>query len=428
VYDDQIPTTKLEETSLKFIKGEAQVASVASDDSGRFQVNLPKGTYKVEAYKHGFIEAVKTITIAGAVQHGQGADVGLSKTLATGELRVVLEWGKHSRDLDTWVYFDSNFAKYVSYFHKHAVGMRSGITANLDWDDVNGYGPETTTIKGIGECTQSCLLKYHVDNYTPRDGRLGDSDAVVTVYRGDEVAASYKIPADAGGDRGRTVFTVDASDGRLYEGDYSRGPFIDARNRATGEVDWSASMDGVGWSKVPPGSVIYSIGANDFSNLHHISAARYYAVQPRRAKFEIHEQAWHASLQDGEYAGCPEGSWLSGVYREGSKLDHTHQGGWQLTRVQCIQWTDVSAWGECEDVEIFKDGTEGEDAATCPSKEDGTHLALVGFYSKEADEFSSLQTLHKAKCCSFPKDLVAVPEEKRCRKKQFCRDMWNANP
>jgi hypothetical protein len=428
VYDDQLPILKIDEASLSFFKEETRVATANSDDSGRFQVNLPRGNYRVEASKHGYIVGHKSISIAGSVQFGQGADVGLSKVLGTGELRVVLDWGKHSRDLDTWVYFDKNFAKYVSYFRKQTVGTRSGVSVTLDWDDVNGYGPETTTIKGVGECTQSCLVKYHVDNYTPRDKRLAKSDAVVTVYRGDEVAASFKIPDNIGNDRGRTVFTLDAADGRIFEGDFSRGPFLDARNRATGEVDWSASMDGAGWSKVPPGSVVFAIGANDFSNLHHISAAKYYIVQPATAKFEIHEHAWHSKLEGGDYAGCPEGSWISGLYREGSKLDHTHQGGWQLSRVQCVQWEDVTTWGECEDVEIFKDGSEGEDAARCPSKEDGTHLALVGFYSHAADEFSSLQTLHKAKCCAFPKDLVPVPEDKQCHKRQFCTGMWNANP
>jgi CUB/sushi domain-containing protein len=433
VFDHQLPTAKVEEASLTFFKGGMQVASVSSVDSGRFQVNLPKGSYIVEAYKAGYHAVNKTITVAGAVQHGQGADVGLSKDLSLGEYRVVLEWGGHNRDLHSWVYFDRNFAKYVAYSRKRTVGMRSGITMILDRDDVNGH--ETITINGMGECKQSCLIKFHVDDYAPRGNGTGESDATVTVYHGDdEVAASYTIPADVGGEqgllsaRGHTIFTLDATNGQLFPGDYSRGPFIDARNRGTGEVDWSASMDGVGWSKVPPGSVVYSIGANDFANLHHISAAKYYAIQPPSATFEIHEQAWHSKLHDGEYAGCPEGSWISGLYREGSKLDNTQQGGWQITRVQCVQWTDVSAWGECEDVEIFRDGNEGEDAAKCPSKEDGTHFGLVGFYSEGADEYSSLQTLHKAKCCSFPKDLVAVPEDKRCSRKMFCTGVWNANP
>jgi hypothetical protein len=428
VYDDQLPTTKIEEATLVFFKDGKQVAQVASDDSGRYQVNLPKGSYKVEASKYGYIVSSRTVDVAGSIQHGQGAEVGLCKVLATGEIRVLLNWGAHSRDLDTWVYFDKNFAKYVSYYKKNNVGSLSGVSVTLDWDSTNGYGPETTTIKGIGKCTQNCLVKYHVDNYTPRDGNLGESDAVVTVYKGDEVAASFNIPAAAGTDRGRTIFTLDAADGKIFEGDFSRGPFVDARNRAMGEVDWSASMDSVGWSKVPPGSVIYAIGANDFSNLHHISAARYYTVQPTGAEFEIHEHAWLSKLHDGDYAGCPDGSWVSGLYREGAKLDHTHTGGWQLTRVQCIRWLDVSAWGACEDVEIFKDGGEGADAARCPIKDDGTALAFVGFYSKAADEFSSLQTLHKGKCCSFPNELVPVPEDKQCHKKQFCHGMWNANP
>ncbi len=65
-----------------------------------------------------------------------------------------------------------------------------------------------------------------MDNYTPEDGELSDSEGKVDVLVGSGILKSYRIPKSAGDDRGRTTFTLDASNGKICDGDYTYGPYI----------------------------------------------------------------------------------------------------------------------------------------------------------------------------------------------------------
>jgi len=274
----------LQDVRLSFYLGNETVstATATTNSMGRYSITLGEGSYIFKASKTGYIDTEKTLEVTGDIEMGGNADIDLSAVLGEGEWRVVLRWGEHSHDLDSYLYFDDAF-KMFSWWNikqEQQVGVISGLTSVLDRDDVESYGPETTTLTGMGKCTDSCVAKFHVDNYTPEDGDLGDSDATVSVMAGSGVLKTYTIPKSAGNNRGRTVFTVDASNGQLYDGDYTYGPYIYTCPTTRGLVDWSASMDQSGWSKVPDGSVMYGMGATGLSHLHEISSAKYYNVYP----------------------------------------------------------------------------------------------------------------------------------------------------
>jgi len=219
---------------LKFYRDGATgaMAEASTDSLGLYTIELPEGHYIVEGSKSNYINMTRNLAVSGTIQLGQGADVDLSAVLAEGEYRVVLRWGNHSRDLDSYTYFDTDIRK-KSWWDNVGVpqvGPISGLSIVLDRDEASSFGPETTTITGVGKCTDACIVKFHVDNYEEPEGdrHLGDSDATIEILAGAGTLKKYSIPKSAGSDRGRTIFTLDASNSKVYDGDYTYGPYIDS--------------------------------------------------------------------------------------------------------------------------------------------------------------------------------------------------------
>jgi len=359
------------------------------------------------------------VSVEHSIKRGQGADLAMSMILPPGGIRVVLNWASHSRDLDSWTYFDTNFKKFVYYGRPRMVGPTSGVSVALDWDDVDGHGPETSTYLDLGKCTDSCLIKFHVDNYSYRDAHLGDSEGIVTVYEGNGVKAVYNIPSNIGDDRGWTVFTLDSSDIKIYEGDMIYAPFIKKANGMAASTNWAGSMDFEGWSKVPVGSVLYGMSAYAINRgLEKLGTAYYYIVQNKRSpKPTITQIDWTGTLADGGTAMCPEGSWVSALYRKGSNAVPP-KGPHQIVKAECSSFEGVPDWGKCTGVDSFQD--RGQDAARCPDI-DGVATAMVGLHHKGlSGKNSKLKQLDTIKCCAFPKNLVTEPEAKLCIQTQTC--------
>mmetsp|Transcript_72676 Transcript_72676/g.160690 ORF Transcript_72676/g.160690 Transcript_72676/m.160690 type:complete len:845 (+) Transcript_72676:1-2535(+) len=205
---------------------QVEMARVTTSRRGKFSVRLPAGTFEVTATKEGYSTLSTSIVVAGSISQGQGADFALSKKLPEGGFRVVLTWGRRPRDLDSHTYFGRRFTKHAYWprSRRRARDYSSGVTATLDRDDVNGYGPETTTILGVGKCRTNCLLKFWVHQYSG-DGTLGSSDGVVKVYDTSGSTTTYQIPTSTSR---RTswlcIFTLDMREGaerRLHPGEWS---------------------------------------------------------------------------------------------------------------------------------------------------------------------------------------------------------------
>lgn len=223
VTDAQSADIKLSDVLVTFVNqetGEATTATTSS--SGAYEMSLAKGKYVVHASRDGYITVSNFIVeVQDSLLPGQGADLALSKLLNSDEWRVVLDWGAHSRDLDAHTRFGS--WKHVWWSNPYVKDSSTGLIVTLDRDAREGFGPETTTITGVGKCKSTgtkCLVKYEVENYSPLDGDLGDSKARVTVYHANDIAAVYDVPKSVGSAIKFPVFTIDASVGTgvLYKG------------------------------------------------------------------------------------------------------------------------------------------------------------------------------------------------------------------
>ena len=176
-------------------------------------------------------------------------------------------------------------------------------------------------------------------------------------------------------------------------------------------------MDSAGWSKVPAGAVMYGMGAYSFRELNKLASANYMEVQNSGSETLL-EADWTGILEGGGTALCPEGSWMSGLYRTGSK-DEDPQGSHQLLKAQCSTYTGIESWGDCTDTPIFN-GERGDDAAECRPFTDGRETAMVGLTHAGFPQNDQLTGLTHAKCCAFPNSLIAVTESELCVTTQNC--------
>ncbi len=116
-----------------------------------------------------------------------GLTFALSKEMKELEgYRIVLTWDNEPKDIDSHLVFEGN-----SIFFSNKTGEK----ANLDVDDTDGYGPETTTIEKTLSGTKYI---YAVHDYTNMVNNfsegLSESNAKVIVYIGSTQIETFYIP------------------------------------------------------------------------------------------------------------------------------------------------------------------------------------------------------------------------------------------
>ena len=129
-----------------------------------------------------------------------GLTYAISPNLARlDELRIVLNWGRNPDDLDAHLGFNGGHVFFDS---------QNGEDAQLDVDQMRGFGPETITItrRHPGE-----RYVFGVQNYsgrsTPINRDLSSSGARVFIYVGRTLVRSYYVPKDQPGNLW-TVFAI----------------------------------------------------------------------------------------------------------------------------------------------------------------------------------------------------------------------------
>ena len=159
-----------------------------------------------EDYRFGsiviFIKVIGGVTINN--QNGTSSNnIGLDLD----GMRIVLTWGSRPYDLDSHMEANTTNGNKHIYF-----GNQSGMSMNLDVDDISSYGPETTTVEQIYDGT----YKFYVHDYTNRNysgnTALSASGAKVEVYLGSNVPA-YTLYVPEGRGTYWDVFTYDSTTG-----------------------------------------------------------------------------------------------------------------------------------------------------------------------------------------------------------------------
>jgi hypothetical protein len=176
--------------------------TATTDAGGAYTLTgLTPGVVQVSATAAGFITDSASVTIPPAGNATQ--NFGLSQSLATGQVRVVLTWANTPQDLDATLYLPGGGGRTKVDAYTRTAG---GVT--LDNDDRDGAGPETITISQ----PSPGVYTYVVHQYS-NDGTLTASGARVRILRGDAEVQAFTVPSGAG--RWWTVFTLDGTSGTV---------------------------------------------------------------------------------------------------------------------------------------------------------------------------------------------------------------------
>lgn len=182
--------------------------STVTDTLGYYIVeDVGPGSVTVEASITDFV------TVSSVVDVGDGEsvrqDCALIPTTTGDEYRIVLSWGEDPSDLDSHLWVPLGGTTYAHVYYGYRGSAVDEPYAELDVDDVTGYGPETVTVfpRHEGEYVYSV---YHYSGL----GTLRSSNAVVRIYQGNTLRYTLDVADETCGDNWWwNVCTFDAQSG-----------------------------------------------------------------------------------------------------------------------------------------------------------------------------------------------------------------------
>lgn len=183
------------------------VSTVTTDSNGNYSVELPLGNYTVIASKDGYIKSSFNIIVQSGTTDNQNGTI--TPEISGDEFLITLTWGENPRDLDSHVEGTLANGDPFHVYYEHMSEYDGDIQiCNLDYDDTTSYGPEHITLK----VDNNKPYYYYIYKYAG-EGTVANSEAKITVYKGNNLIAEYNVPTNLGDDDYWNVFAI--KDGRL---------------------------------------------------------------------------------------------------------------------------------------------------------------------------------------------------------------------
>ena len=188
---------------------------VLSDREGFYSLYVPDflNSYILSGIGDDFCPYIGTINIpsdysSNVFEH----NFSISPAPELGEIRIMLTWGSNPVDMDSHLItpeIDSlNF--HISYSNRG--NSESAPFVVLDLDDVDGFGPETITIKKL----ETGIYRYYVHQYS-NDGILNESNAKVQIFDSPNCTGEIIDITEEGEGRYWSVFEINGENDSLME-------------------------------------------------------------------------------------------------------------------------------------------------------------------------------------------------------------------
>ncbi len=181
----------------------AVLKTLSSDSDGLYEISYDAGYYTLECSKSGYVKTYKNIIISNNDTMEQ--NVSISPELQEGDYRVVLTWGINPHDLDSHLFGQNadGSSYHIYYMNQNGYNANGNLVANLDVDDVDSYGPETTTFTTDSTGT----YEFYIDWYSG-SGTWATSGGKVEVYSGERLLGTYYVPNVENRSGSWKVFTI----------------------------------------------------------------------------------------------------------------------------------------------------------------------------------------------------------------------------
>lgn len=171
------------------------IRSIQTDGNGFYSVlSLNAGNYTIEASLNGYLTTYFTVICLGGTTNSNQNGV-LTPLIPIGETRIVLTWGETPNDLDSHLTgpIEGSERFHMYYIYQGEYSPWPSIV-KLDRDDVDSYGPETTTLYS----QSPGVYRFSVHDFTNRNNfnstDLSFSGAQVRVYKNSGLIANFVIP------------------------------------------------------------------------------------------------------------------------------------------------------------------------------------------------------------------------------------------
>ncbi len=192
-------------------------ATVVTDTYGYYFANLAPGIYTGELVKPGFITTyVVGVSLSDYKNTEQNATA--IKIPAADEIRIVLTWNEKPLDEDSHLVGPTpNNKAFHTWYADKKYGYNGELYADLDHDDTDSYGPETTTIRKRVDGTYTFYVHNYSGNGPGGADTLSASGAKVEIYNGSNATPVkiYHIPAGSGKEIYWNVFNMTVNGGSL---------------------------------------------------------------------------------------------------------------------------------------------------------------------------------------------------------------------
>lgn len=191
------------------------IETLTTDEDGFFLYDIKKvfgvpvrldvGNYTLTAQKDGYsTTSFNIIVVPNIIVVNQNAS--MSPIMEEGEYRIVLRWGANPRDLDSHLVGPTaSGGRFHTWYGGKTFYENGELAVDLDLDDVDGEGPETTTI----HCAQEGKYYFYIHHFAG-SGSIATSSAQVIVYKGDREIATYNAPSNLEDGLYWNVFVLDA--------------------------------------------------------------------------------------------------------------------------------------------------------------------------------------------------------------------------
>lgn len=192
---------KLENVDVKIRKGvnniDGEIVYQIEHVDHSCTVNLTPGMYTIEMKRNQYMITYSSVFISPYDENN--IDIYATPKLSKDELRIVLTWGDTPQDLDSHLFAPANSeGNYHICYYKMS---NADGSAALDVDDVNGYGPETTSIYKL----KRGQYKFYVADFTncsrhqEESYEMSNSNATVRVYGRNGLIQTFFVPTNRKG-------------------------------------------------------------------------------------------------------------------------------------------------------------------------------------------------------------------------------------
>ncbi len=180
------------------------VATAVTGEGGAYSVQLNGGNYTAEISGIGYSKAYfDLVSIGGRITGNQ--DGVVTPKIEEGQTRIVLTWDKEPLDIDSHLTGPTpDGSKFHTYYDDRGYDYSGTNYADLDLDDRDGYGPETTTVYKESNGTYTFYVHDFTNYSSTSSTKLANSGAQVKVFRGAYLVETYNVPVKKEG----TLWTV----------------------------------------------------------------------------------------------------------------------------------------------------------------------------------------------------------------------------